>query len=77
MVFRHPARDYIGLPRLQLLGWDRGGGHLWQKSEAQSLQLRLGPEKQRVAWHVSVLDGEGELMGFWGFDAETGEPISK
>jgi hypothetical protein len=58
------------------LWWQRGGNVAWTQSEARSLHLRLGTEAGTAVWRISVLDPYGESLGFWGMQADSGQPLS-
>ena len=81
---RHTAYPQTGIdPDLWVLDsevvldrwWQHGGNAAWTTPTARSLHLRLGMDEGTLFWRLSVLDVEGEMIGFWRIRADSGEVL--
>ncbi len=53
--------------------WQQAGAALWTRPEVASLYIHLRSERNGVlVWQISLLDVEGELVGYWGISAADG-----
>lgn len=53
--------------------WQEGGATLWMQPRVESLYVHLRNEKGgALVWQLSVLDADGELVGYWGISAADG-----
>jgi hypothetical protein len=54
--------------------WQQTGYRVWERPDAHSLHIRLGLNKENVvAWRISVLDAEGQILDLWEMRADTGD----
>ncbi|HNT76211.1 MAG TPA: hypothetical protein PKH77_14440 [Anaerolineae bacterium] len=53
--------------------WERSGVMLWSQPQVDSLYVHLRSEKDgALVWQISMLDKNGDLIGYWGMSAADG-----
>lgn len=57
--------------------WSQRGSTLWKTSDAQSMHVHLGTQKDNtLIWQISLMNTSGDLIEYWVVSADTGEVLS-